>query len=87
MDVSTEQRRLLKLKVGLMRCRAEALYELSSFERSLIFFYRCARARPDMAVEFRKGLKKAKNAICEWRLACSEFIRERYIQIVGFFPL
>ncbi len=76
MDVSTEQRRLLKLKVGLMRCRAEALYELSSFERSLIFFYRCARARPDMAVEFRKGLKKAKNAICKWGwlwgFACSK---------------
>ncbi len=48
-----------------MRSRAEALYELSQFERSLIFFHRCARARPDLAVEFRKGLKKTKNAIGE----------------------
>ncbi len=62
-NISQERKRLLKLKVGLMRSRAEALYELSSFERSLIYFHRCEKARPDMAVEFRKGLKKAKNAI------------------------
>ncbi len=62
-DLNDEYRRLLKLRVGLMRCRAEALYELSMFERSLIYFHRCARDRPDMAVEFKRGLKKAHSAI------------------------
>lgn len=59
-------RRHTRIKVGLMRAKAEALYELSFFERALIFYHRCRQARPDQSGQFEGGLKKAKLAIGGW---------------------